>query len=228
LIFICSFVRHVWLLETLMKDGKPATAIWEIDATESICRASVERMKVTFTKNEGRRYSIAFYRDHGPELVPRQAPGYDEHLPHDLAHFLVEKEFGLRLGVFGQLAAGGEGVFKASTNDRSARTRRSGRRIAEIGRADMARSERLVGLVQPLWELRSGRKPRTQPVVDTTLATPFEITAMMEQFDKVSARWQALSPGESITLEWPDELTFNAAGSAEGRRESRDRLTRRV
>lgn len=202
-------------------------AIWEMAEPSPAVRASVETMKATFTKIDGRRYSIEFDRDHGPALTPRQAPGYDAYMPHDLAHFLVEEQFGIRLGVFGQLAAGGEGVFKPPSNDRSSRTKRTGRRIAEIGRADMARSEQLVGLVQPLWELRSGRKPRTQPVVDTTLATPFEISAMMERLDEVSARWHALRPGESITLEWPAELTFDTAGSPQGR-ESRDRMARRV
>jgi hypothetical protein len=183
-------------------------------------------MKATFTKIDGRRYSISCTRENGPALAPRQAPGYDPYMPHDLAHFLVEEQFGIRLGVFGQLAAGGEGVFKPPTNDRSGRTRRTGARVAEIGRADMARSERLVALVQPLWELHSGRKPRTQAVVDTTLATPFEISATMERFDEVSAKWHALRPGESITLEWPEELTFDTAGSSRGR-QTRDRVGRR-
>jgi hypothetical protein len=184
-------------------------------------------MKVTFTKMDSARYRVAITREHGPELVARQAPGYDAYLPHDLAHFLVELEFGLRLGVFGQLAAGGEGVFQPGPDDRTARTRRTAHRLAEVGRADMARSERLVALCQPLWEARSGRTSSRPAVIDMTLATPFEVDRAMKRFDEASARWHALAPGESLTYEWPDELTFRAGNSSAGRR-SNDRRGRGV
>lgn len=184
-------------------------------------------MKVTFTKTDGARYSVAITHENGPELVTRQAPGYDEYMPHDLAHFLVEEQFGLRLGVFGQLAAGGEGIFAPAPQDRSGRTRRTAHRAADTGRADMERSERLVTLCQPLWEIRSGRKPAVPAVVDMTLATPFQVDRMMYRFDEIAERWHALEPGESLTLEWPKALTFNTGGSSEGRR-SQDRSDRRV
>jgi hypothetical protein len=203
-------------------------ALWEIGRGRADARARVGFMKVTFTKNEGRRYSVSFAREHGPALAPRNAPGYDPHLPHDLVHLLVEKQFGIRLGVFGQIAAGGEGVFRPAPNDRSGRTRRTTRRLGDIGRGDMARSERLVNMIHPLWELRSGRKPNTQPVVDPRLATPFDISATMERFDEYASQWEALRPGESITVEWPEDLTYNAGGSTAGRARVRDHAGRRV
>lgn len=189
---------------------------------------SVEGMKVTFTKMDSKRYSVAITRTHGPALVPRQAPGYDAHLPHDLAHFLVEEQFGIRLGVFGQLAAGGEGVFQPDSGDRSGRSRRTAHRIAELGRADMTRSERLVAMCQPLWEARAGRVPGRPAIIDMTLATPFDVDRVIHRFDDVSAQWVALAAGESITLDWPAELVFDAAGSAQGRRsqDRRDRTAR--
>ena len=68
-------------------------------------------MRVTFTKVDTKRYAIAIVREHGPALVPRFAPGYDDLMPHDLAHYVVEEFFGIELGVWGQLAAGGGGIF---------------------------------------------------------------------------------------------------------------------
>ena len=47
-------------------------------------------MEVTFTKMTGRRYMMTVVRERGPRLAPRTGPGYDEHLPHDAVHFLVE------------------------------------------------------------------------------------------------------------------------------------------
>jgi hypothetical protein len=174
-------------------------------------------MKVTFTKMDSARYSVAITRSKGPALVPRPAPGYDPYLPHDIAHFLVEEQFGIRLGVFGQLAAGGEGVFTPTANDRTGRNRRTAHRIAEIGRADMSYSERLTAMCVPLWEARAGRIPSQPAIIDMALATPTDVDRVMRRFDRVSAQWVTLGNGESLTLEWPAELTFNMAGSTKGR-----------
>ncbi|CAM3313237.1 hypothetical protein OCAE111667_03235 [Occultella aeris] len=62
-------------------------------------------MRVTFTKVDGKRYLVAIERERGPALVPRHAPGYDDLMPHDLSHYLVEECFEIQLGVWGQLAA---------------------------------------------------------------------------------------------------------------------------
>ena len=63
-------------------------------------------MKVTFAKATGRRYVMTVVRERGPQLAPRPGPGYDDYLPHDAVHFLVEAEAGLAGGVFGRIAAG--------------------------------------------------------------------------------------------------------------------------
>lgn len=45
------------------------------------------------------------------------APGYDDHIPHDLVHSVVEAELALQSGVFGRAARGG-GTFIAAPADR--------------------------------------------------------------------------------------------------------------
>jgi hypothetical protein len=119
----------------------------------------------------------------------------DGYLPESLAVFLVEEYFGIRDGVYGRIAAGAD--------TRPAR--------------DGGRSERLVALCKPLWEARSGRMPTVKPVIDTTLATPFDVDRMMRRFDVESARWRSLEPGASVTMEWPDGLTGRRSGPANRR-----------
>jgi hypothetical protein len=57
-------------------------------------------MKVTFTRTRVRGYSVTV---EGPEIdlaVMDPAPGYDDRLPHDAAHFIVENELGIAGGLF--------------------------------------------------------------------------------------------------------------------------------
>lgn len=177
-------------------------------------------MRVTFTKVGGRRYALDIEREHGPQLVSRFAPGYDDLMPHDLAHFLVEEQFGIELGVFGQLAAGGTGVFRPAPDDDHARVRRGARRIATVGRADMARSEQLVVLAVGEWERSSSRHEHQRRDVPVELE-PEQLPAIVQRLADVSQRWRALQPGGSLTFEWPGRLTFDAARSRRGRRPER-------
>ena len=115
-------------------------------------------MEVTFTKLQGRRYLMTVVRERGPELAPRQGPGYNDYLPHDAVHFIVEAEAALSGGVFGRVAAGQNNIFTTAdpTVRRHQARREAKRRPQATDRADMARSEELASLCQPLWELRAG------------------------------------------------------------------------
>lgn len=64
-------------------------------------------MEVTFTRTGQRRYKVSV---NGPDVVASTldpAPGFDALMPHDVAHFIVEKALGIEGGVFGQIALGG-------------------------------------------------------------------------------------------------------------------------
>jgi len=63
-------------------------------------------MKVTFTKEGPRRYSVYVSRERYVDLRCGSI-GYDDWLPHDLLHFVAEAEFGLDGAIFGDLASGG-------------------------------------------------------------------------------------------------------------------------
>ncbi len=161
---------------------------------------------MTFTRGDGRRYSVAVERERGPRLVPRDGPGFDEYMPHDIAHYLVEEQLGIRLGVFGQLAEGGGGLFTPAPADRTEAQQRRVRRIAAEGRADMRRSEAAVGLCVAAW------KGRPWSVGPGTV-TPAERDRVVRRIDEVAARWHALPPGGSLTFEW-----LSGSASAPSRR----------
>ena len=48
-------------------------------------------MNVTFKRTGERRYGVWVQRSGEPELMMHPAPGYDGSIPHDLAHFVVER-----------------------------------------------------------------------------------------------------------------------------------------
>ena len=174
-------------------------------------------MEVTFTKVDDKRYSIAIDREHGPALVPRFGPGYDDLMPHDLAHYLVEEHFEIELGVWGQLAAGGGGIFTPAPEDDTLRHQRRARRIGAIGREDMQRSERLVVITVAAWEHSINRvKHHSRPLPNEV--DPEVLLGAVRRMGDVAERWRALERGGAITFGWPRHLTFDPAKSRRGRR----------
>jgi hypothetical protein len=174
-------------------------------------------MRVTFTKSDGTRYAIAIEREYGPALVPRFAPGYDDLMPHDLAHFLVEEYFEIGLGVWGQLAAGGGGIFTPAPEDNTLRYQRRAQRIGAIGRDDMARSEQLVVITVAAWESSIDRnKHHTRGFAIEVDADSLQ--GAVRRVGEVAGAWQALQHGGSLAFAWPRHSTFDASKSRRGRR----------
>jgi hypothetical protein len=201
--------------------------------TAPACGApTVASMDVTFTKMAGRRYLMTVVRERGPQLAARHGPGYDEYLPHDAVHFLVEAEARLTGGVFGRIAAGQSNIFWAADARelrRQAR-REARRRPSATERADMARSEQLASICQPLWELREGHR-RELPLWFSSL-TPESLESLesplceriLARLNQFAARWHALPIGRSITLSWP----FDGHGRVVRRYETRHRTGSRL
>jgi hypothetical protein len=73
---------------------------------------TVASVDVTFTKVAGCRYLMTIVRERGPQLASRHGPGYDDYLPHDAVHFIVEAEARLPLPVRkGPALVGGAGRY---------------------------------------------------------------------------------------------------------------------
>jgi hypothetical protein len=199
-------------------------------------------MEVTFTKAAGRRYVMTVVRERGPRLAPRPGPGYDDYLPHDAVHFLVEAEARLPGGVFGRIAAGQSNIFwPADPSQQRRQARREAKRASSAAeRADMARSEELASVCQPLWELRAGHR-RALPlwfsaVKPAALESPL-IERILGRLDEFAASWQALPAGGSITVSWPldgraarqhREASGRPGGGRDRRRPGPPQATRRT
>jgi hypothetical protein len=169
---------------------------------------TVTFMDVTFTKDSGRRYLMTVVRELGPELAPRHGPGYDDYLPHDAVHFLVEAEARLTGGAFGRIAAGQSNMFWPADKRllRHQKRRDARRKPSPIEHAQMGRSEELASVCQVLWQLRSGH--RSEPPTWFGPVPPEDLESglterILARLDEFAARWHALPPGGSITLAWP-------------------------
>jgi hypothetical protein len=175
-------------------------------------------MEVQFKRSGTRRYGVTILR---PGLTPfgkDPAPGYDELVPHDLVHFIVERELRLKQGIFGQVAAGGTaGTFFPIESDarnvrEASRRRRSLARRSEklmlAGRRDTAASELAAYVVRSAWDARRTRKStrdQTNSVAATlksSLITHEQLARMCAELDLLSARWTSLKIGEAISLNW--------------------------
>jgi hypothetical protein len=167
----------------------------------SDARSYAARVKVSFIKSGEHRYGVTVERDRATNLMMHPAPGYDDWLPHDLVHFLVEREAGLKDGVFGQLAAGGDAhTFVPTEQQRTKRwARRTERRNRTTGR-DIDRSEELSFAALVIWKSRAAGH---RPTREFSRATMIEIEALVPPLDDAAQAWHALSVGEALTLDWP-------------------------
>lgn len=172
-------------------------------------------MKVAFRRTGARRYAVIVTLEGEPARVIDPAPGYDDDIPHDLVHYLVEAELGLTYGVYGSAARGG-GTFTA-TFDRDTATRewkREQRKQQKRERAlrahdarhgdEMAKSERLAGVCDVVWRRKQGQRPdpgRPAPVLRAEDAANVE--RVVARLDAIAPLWRALLVDGELVFEWP-------------------------
>ena len=178
-------------------------------------------MQVTFARIDQRRYAIAMKRDGprdiGPDLPFWPGPGSGQ-VPHDLVHFIVEEQLGLRLGIFGQAAAGG-GMKAFVTVERTGTARRRSERLRIAGRPDMRRSEKVASCV--------GTGGLLRPDLDQVIGNPVIARAFRHRLEQVLGDWERVPIGGFLTLTWPMELTVRHA-RAGGRHEAQARPARHL
>lgn len=184
-------------------------------------------MDVTFERTGQRRYGVSVTRAPYAPVAMHPAPSYDEDLPHDFVHFVVEQELGLTRGVFGQLASGGDaGTFQLVRDGTDAREmararkkqRQLGRKQTRDGLAETEFSERAATICHQEWFRRfpTGRRlteaQKLEAFVQKVRATcsPAELAALAEpvigrichRLEQLSQRWAEVEIGDSITLRW--------------------------
>jgi hypothetical protein len=168
---------------------------------------------VQFRRSGVRRYAVSIFRPGLPMLEKNPVPGYDDLLPHDLIHLIVERALGLQRGIFGQAAEGGTaGMFYPVESDaRTAREASRQRRmlakrsdkLMQAGRQDTAASEAATYIARMAWDSRrANRSPRVSATrIGPVLAE--QLAQIRDEMDAMSARWMALPAGEVLSVRWP-------------------------
>ena len=198
--------------------------------TASLGKNLESQMILVFRRTGQRRYAIEAKRAVFPDVEMNPAPGYDELMPHDLMHLVVEAQLGLTRGVFGQLAAGGDAgtfhpSFKPQVTTRVAarvrhRQKARGKTLMQKGREQSAQSERATYICWYEWLARSQSSDRRtaakmmtkQAIQVRELAPKMELRALSERkleeicrhLDELSSHWSRLEVGQSMVVRWPD------------------------
>lgn len=170
-------------------------------------------MLVTFTRLTAARYGVDAIRENGPPARLRVTHRHPEDLPHHLVQFLVEREFRLKLGVYGQLNAGGDaGRFWSAPADRDARLAHLAHRLQVTGRGDVGRSVTLVAVCVAAWQVEAGRRPApldalgAAALLDVTEIPVAAVSAAVAAFDDAAGAWSRCAAGQALRFEWPAAL----------------------
>ncbi|MBL8741762.1 MAG: hypothetical protein JNK04_11730 [Myxococcales bacterium] len=171
-------------------------------------------MRVTFQRTGPRRYAVLLEPSGREPQSMDPAPGYDDDIPHDLVHYVVEAELGLTTGVFGRAAAGGGTFIAAQSGNARERSRlqrkqrRRERRLRDIDEAagdEMATSERLAALADVAWRRRQGQEPdplRSPPRAASGADAP-RVDRVVARLDSLAPLWRALPVGGALAFVWP-------------------------
>lgn len=178
-----------------------------------------QQMILVFRRTGEKRYAVEALRKGLPVVEMNPAPGYDQLMPHDMMHLVVEAQLGLTRGIFGQLAVGGTaGTFRLSVRgDQSSRetTRarkrvtKRGQRLLKNGRDDCTQSERAAWICWQEWRARSSSRPTSKKVQNTAGVTDLgikqsKLDEICKHLDELSSHWSRLYIGESVAVSWPD------------------------
>jgi len=192
-------------------------------------------MLLEFQRSGQRRYGIHVKRPPFPDVEMSPAPGYDQLMPHDMMHLVVEARLGLTRGVFGQLAEGGDAgtfhlsIYKQTTRELSrarSRLRTRGKKLLLEGRDESAQSERAAYICWHEWRNRSSvDKQRSEARSMTSQARQVKdvagkqellnlnkrkIEEICDYLDKLSSHWSQLEVGQSMIVRWPDLTILDA------------------
>lgn len=184
-------------------------------------------MKVEFQKTGERRYAVKILRKDSADLEMNPAPGFDELMPHDLLHFLVEQELNLENGIYGQIAKGGTaGTFRQTSEENSdkrtasrlrRKTAKRGKKLLKNNLDDCAKSERATYVCLYDWLAHSSDEKLKKRAREMTIGVESTFAQMSvderadlnknlikirKRMNELSEKWSNLKINESISLVW--------------------------
>jgi hypothetical protein len=172
-------------------------------------------MNVRFRRTGARRYAVIVSLAGQPPRAMDPAPAYDDDIPHDLVHYVVEAELGLTNGVYGRTARGAGTFITTAERDgapreRARKQRKQQRRERSLGAqdarhaADLEQSERLAALCDVAWRRKHGQHP--DPMRSAPVPRPEDganVERVVSRLDAIAPLWRALPVGDELSFEWP-------------------------
>lgn len=172
-------------------------------------------MQITFTRTGVRTYTTVALRD---DRVAVSIPAFDRpaSLPHDIAHFVVECELGLRRGFWGCVADGA--VFPGMTVVSGRQSPRAEERSRSVIRdaGQRQRGTEAEVLVGTLLRIAEGQLDASWPVAREVLRdmwtpaspsrgalTADKVRRICDGLREAERQWHALPVGGSMRVSWP-------------------------
>ena len=161
---------------------------------------------------EGRSTTLV-RRDDGVMLeLPSYAPVH--RLPHDLAHFVVERTLGLSWGFWGSIAAGAVfGGVEVLPRKRTARVEERARQAMRGASSQITEAEAVVGTVVEIYQRRLDRDwAAARALLGGTwrparpsreLPSHAEVRRICQELADAEKRWFRMPIDSSVTLVWP-------------------------
>ncbi|HEX6454606.1 MAG TPA: hypothetical protein VF060_34735 [Trebonia sp.] len=179
-------------------------------------------MRITFRRfpDHANSYSL-IERDDGVVYRMMEFTRAGTELPHDLRHFVVERELRIANGIWGGIAAGM--VYTSMDHVQGRRPPHSAERSAELKRAQrqrIMRAELLANLVEAIAMLDNPSDndirritranlsvvPVTEPGADpadvAAIPPPEALAGAARALQVEAARWARLRVGEELAYEW--------------------------
>ena len=178
-------------------------------------------MRVVFPRlADGAENHAVVHRDDGVIYRVRgngQRCGPD--VPHDLAHFVVERALGISGGFWGSVAGGA--VFTSMSHvsgRRRPHAAETSKAIKRAQRGAIQYAEVMVWLVEQITGDDDASIRRLTSRALATLPPPYPepgvIRGGLVALREATAHWQALEPGEELALTWPHQrLATRSAAS---------------
>lgn len=166
-------------------------------------------MQITFIRQSARDCAIRCTCDDGAVLAVRT---YSRSLglPHDLVHYVVERELGLTWGFWGLVAAGATfmSVTRCAGRKRP-RYHEEGQWLIQQHRDELGEAEALVGVLLDVWRTGAGAEAAYRAVLEwywrRTDAAPSreQVVRVYKALSQMETQWLSLEPGDTLTVDWP-------------------------
>jgi hypothetical protein len=183
---------------------------------------TVRHMRITFRRfpDHSSAYSV-IERDDGVVYRMKEFTRAGTELPHDLRHFVVERELGITDGIWGGIAAGM--IYTSMDHMRGRRPPHSAERSDQLMRAQrqpLMRAELLANLVEAIAMLdhpsaeeiaRLAKaklsavpvaEPGADPAAVVALPSTEALAAAARALQAEASCWARLRPGEELVYQW--------------------------